>query len=555
MNLIQLPREERFRMKWWGWGNVKKRMILSERPGALEYLKKYFSVEELKEDIFDQFSVVPTSLPQKISDELKSTFKNIASFDPLDCLLHSYGKSYKDLLKVRNRKLIAVVDVVFYPRNENDIAQILNWAMKNSMAIIPFGGGTSVVSGLEMLKGKHQFLGVVDLFYFEKDIVVDKNSMLANIPCHLFGPEIEEKLNCVGFTVGHFPQSFEFSTLGGWIAARSSGQNSIAYGGIEKLIQSIRIITPKGVIETMNVPRAANGPDIKEILMGSEGILGIITEAQVRISKLPAKKIYKMYAFKNFQEAVSAAQKIVQLKVLVSMVRVSDEEETEGHVYIGKSANPSLLQSVGKKFFIHLMKSRGLDPKNFSSVMIGYEGTENEVAQALNGVDKIFSSLPHVCLGESPGKKWLNDRFALPYLRDEFLNQNILVDTLESATTWSHLFTLYNSVRNALYEVGKKQNIPLKVYAHVSHVYTSGASLYFTILAKQHSSNQLEQWRELKETANKAIVKNYGVISHHHGLGVDHKEYAFNSILEKNIIKNIKNELDPEHIMNPEKVI
>lgn len=542
-------------MKWWGWGDVKKRMLLSERPGALEYLRKYFSVNEIKETSFAQYSVSASTLSKETCHELKSLFNNVVSFEDLDRLQHSYGKSYKDLLRVRTQNKIPVVDVVFYPKKEQEIEKILNWATQNAMAIIPFGGGTSVVSGLESLKGKHQFVGVVDLFYFEKEIVVDKNSMLARVPCHLFGPELEEKLNTLGFTLGHFPQSFEFSTLGGWIAARSSGQNSLGYGGIEKLTQSIRIVTPKGTIETLNTPRAANGPDIKEILMGSEGILGIIVEAQIKISKLPVKKVYKMYAFSNFIDAARVVQKIVQDKIPVSMVRVSDEEETEGHVYIGKSAHSNFVHNIGKKYFMFLMKSKNIDPKKFCSVMIGYEGTESEVAHSLNLINELFFFVPCICLGEAPGKKWLNDRFALPYLRDEFLTQNILVDTLETATNWSQLLTLYQGVRKTLYEVGKSQNVPIKVYTHISHIYSSGASLYFTILAQQHSSQQLEQWQELKNAANKAIVENKGVISHHHGLGVDHKEYAFNSVLEKDLIKSIKRELDPDEIMNPEKII
>ncbi len=545
-----------YKMKWWGWGDENVTFKMKNYPGIIKYIREKFKIQSLKKrPLFDLEKIEMTKkfLPETIIGEFKDKIGAEKCFsNKQERVLHSFGKSYKDAVRIRSYKIKNAPDIILYPENEDDIKSIYELCSKHSIAIVPFGGGTSVVSGVEACKGSKNYCASVDLTRMDKITSIDSVSLTAKIQAGKFGPEIEKELGERGFTLGHFPQSFEFSTLGGWIAARSSGQNSILYGGIEALVSSLTIVSPGGKIKTLDVPRMACGPDFNEICLGSEGALGIITEAVVKITPAPARQLYTMYMFKDFKNSATAAQMLAQEKIPVAMLRVSDEEETEAFLAMGSGKKNPITFIIGKliKKYIH---SRGIDTKKCSTIMVGFEGENHEIKYLKKRVDKIFKSFSPVCLGNGPGKKWLKDRFFLPYLRDEFMDNGLMVDTLETSTTWSNLENLYSKTKNKIREVYSDR--PCVVYTHISHLYHEGASLYTTIITTQDESDPVGQWQKMKDAVNNTICESGGAISHHHGIGIDHKNGLHWNDEQMKLMKSIKNELDPEGLMNPGKLI
>ncbi|MBT3984393.1 MAG: FAD-binding oxidoreductase [Bacteriovoracaceae bacterium] len=548
----------RFQMKWWGWGEDKIKFELDSKPGILPYVKKKFDIGQLKKAVapdLDQIPITPSQLPQGIVDSFTKILgeKNI-SCEKEDIILHSLGKSYFDLIRLRLKTPLLTPDLVLYPDTEEQISSIYQICEKEKIAIVPFGGGTSVSSGVEALKGSNDFVISLDLRNFKQITKIDRVSNQAHVEGGIFGPELEEELMKEGYTLGHFPQSFEFSTLGGWIATRSSGQNSIIYGGIEKMVTSLRMISPSGVIETLNTPRMAAGPDFKEMLTGSEGRFGIIISAVIKITPAPQEKKYRMYFFRSFKEAQETSRKIVQLGYRPAMIRVSDEEETEGMMAMGKSDPNFITQTISNLVKKHMV-SKGYNLESVASVMIGYEGSPSENRELHKKVNHIFKQNCAIGMGTGPGKKWLKDRFFLPYLRDEFMENDLLVDTLETATTWENHLVLYDEVKKAIGNALSKYDKRYAIYTHISHMYHDGASLYFSIIAPQHTEDPILQWKEMKAAANAAIKKCGGSCSHHHGVGVDHIPAHHFSDEEKEVMGKLYNHFDPGGILNPGKLI
>jgi alkyldihydroxyacetonephosphate synthase len=300
--------------KWWGWGNIETRFSLKDRPGIALYLKNKLGIEEFSEKnlSFDiQKVILPKNrLSEVLQEEIASNFKKeIYSFTLRDRLEHALGKSYRDLIEVRSLNIKKASDVVFFPQNEDDIKNIMKFCLQNKLALIPFGGGTSVVGGVEAVSGSNIGVATLDLKKLNK-VTLDTYSQTAWVEAGILGPDLESQLEQQGFVLGHFPQSFEFSTLGGWIAAKSSGQNCLKYGGIEKLVTAIKMISPQGEIKTFTAPRHACGPDMKEILVGTEGVCGVITSALIRLSPKPKEKKYFMYLFKNFKQGQEISKRL-----------------------------------------------------------------------------------------------------------------------------------------------------------------------------------------------------------------------------------------------------
>ncbi len=360
---------------------------------------------------------------------------------------------------------------------------------------------------------------------------VDVESGLATVEAGIFGPPLEARLNAAGFTLGHFPQSFEYSTLGGWIATRSAGQNSTRYGKIEENVESVRMIFPGGLIDTPCVPAAAAGPDLNQIIAGSEGTLGVITRATIRLAPLPAQSDYRAYLLPNFDEGVEASREILQSGLRPAVLRLSDEAESEA---------TALMQA-------------GAEGLSRCLCILGFDGDEAEIACCWQRATPILERHGEQSLGSDPGEAWRRSRFEAPYLRDLLLDQSIMVDTLETATTWSNYLKLYRSVRDAM-QNAMGGGI---VMAHLSHAYTHGASVYYTFLAAQRKGEELEQWQEVKDAASRAIIEGGGALSHHHGIGAEHRRWLPDYLGEGGIktLRALKQAFDPQDIMNPSKLI
>ncbi|MFC2074862.1 FAD-linked oxidase C-terminal domain-containing protein [Bdellovibrionota bacterium] len=554
---FKIDSQSRREMKWFGWGDPKVHFELPDNERVEKYLSEKFGLSELKEEKTDwnieDVKVNESALSSEIISAIEQEIgKGAFSVEKNDRLIHAYGKSYKDLIRIRALNVQNAPDVVFYPSNEEEINKILNLCSKNNIAIVPFSGGTDVVSGLDAEKGGKQFVASLDLTRLNKVLGLDETAHTITVEAGMYGVDLEKLLNSRGFTLGHFPQSFEYTTVGGWVATRAAGQNSTRYGKIEDIVVSLKMITPTGVIETAKAPAMACGPDMKQLLVGSEGVFGIISTCTLRVHALPETRDYFALLFPSFEKAAEASRLILQNGMKPAMVRVSDAEETEMMMAMRS-------KSTGFKKFVSFFVSKHLQKKGYkipgsSIMMIGLEGSARDNCNDRRRLRTILKGTQYFNLGRSAGKSWLKDRFAQPYLRDRLLDNQMLVDTLETATTWDNIPELYNATCTAIKEACNKQGVNVGVYTHISHLYEVGASLYFIIAANQTQSDPLKQWEEMKAAASNAIVKHSGVISHHHGIGIDHKSYLKRSECELAVLRSVKKQLDPDGIMNPGKV-
>lgn len=545
-------------LKWYGWGLVNKTFDLSRRHNFWPFLRenlKSTNEEVLKPiDLSDiKFSSSNASLTAKFETLLGA---NSVRSDKLARLTHSLGKSYLDLVRIRKGLIENPSDFVLYPKNENQVFEILRLANDLKIAVVPFGGGTSVVGGVEALKDSGH-IGVLslDLSELNQVISIDELSLLATIEAGMFGPALEHALQSKGYTLGHYPQSFEFSTLGGWIAARSAGQQSNKYGRVEDMVSSLTIINPLEIINTLDAPASASGPSIKQLLIGSEGLFGVITKAKMRVHKLPAIKNYRGLLFKDFLSGAQAIRTIVQSGLEPATIRLSDELETGAFMKM-RPESESMLEKALSSSFKWYLKNRGYN-ESPCLMVLGFESNDGSVKKDVKSALEICKEFDGLDLGTRVGQHWYKDRFALPYLRDTLLDYRIMIDTLETATTWSNFSNLYRAVQKALSDSIEASGSSPMVFCHISHSYHDGASLYFTFLAKQTRDAEIEQWHKIKKAASDAILENGGTISHHHGVGRDHapwaqREHGKLAILALNNVKQI---FDPQGILNPGKLI
>lgn len=439
------------------------------------------------------------------------------------------GKSTPDLLLARAGDLADAPDAVVRPADHDEVAAVLALAAEHHVAVVPFGGGTSVVGGL--VARRDGFAGVIslDVVRMKRLLAVDPISMTATLEPGLRGPEAEALLGAEGLMLGHFPQSFEYGSVGGFAATRSSGQSSAGYGRFDALVVGLKVATPRGTIELGTAPANAAGPDLRQLFLGSEGAFGVITAVTVRVRRLPEVKVYEGWRWASFAEGVAGARALAQSGVLPTVLRLSDEAETAINL-----ADPGAIGGEG----------------NAGCLMItGYEGDPEAVAARRAAVTELLTRLGGSPAGEAPGEKWAHGRFDAPYLRDSMLDVGVMVETLETATFWSNVDRLYADVKGAL---SGALGDPSIVLCHVSHVYETGCSLYFTAAVKE-TDRPLEQWQVAKVAASDAMIAAGATITHHHGVGRDHQPWFAQEIgpLGVSVLRAVKADLDPTGILNP----
>jgi alkyldihydroxyacetonephosphate synthase len=389
----------------------------------------------------------------------------------------------------------------------------------------------------------------LDLRRLDRVVEVDGASLTATLEAGLLGPEAERRLGEHGVTLGHFPQSFEYSTVGGWVATRSAGQASSGYGRIDELVEGVRLVAPAGEVGRRAVPASAAGPDLRELIVGSEGVLGVICEATVRVRPVPRLRRYEGWSFRSFAEGREAFRVMEQADAAPDVARLSDEEETRLTLKLASSGGVAA-QRAGRAY----LRLRGQEGGCLA--IVGFEGEDEDVERRRLRAGTLLRAGGGVRLGRRPGEAWLRSRYAGPYLRDELLDRGLLVETLETAASWSALEGVYVAVGDALRRSLTEGGTPPLVMCHVSHLYRSGASLYFTFLARQ-AEDPLEQWRAAKSAASEAIVGAGGTITHHHAVGRDHAAWMRAEVgeLGLGVIRAAKERLDPAGIMNPGKLL
>lgn len=544
-------------MRWWGWGRDDERPHLPGAPVLQAFLRDELGMRKPSATPPRPLADVLAALPAPaLGDEVLNALREavgarFCSTHPELRLLHCMGKSYRDLVRIRQGLVSDAPDAVLCPADADQVAAILDLAARHDVAVVPFGGGSSVVAGVEALRGTHAAVISLDLHRMSRLLRVDPHSRVAEAEAGIFGPELEQALGREGFTLGHFPQSFRFSTLGGWVATRSAGQNSTRYGKIEDMVVGLEVVTPRGRFNPRPVPARASGPDLRELFVGSEGTLGVITRATVRIQPVHATEACHAYLFPAFERGVATVRRLMQAGLPASVLRLSDASETRTLMRLGGRVGwKRLLERVGS----WALRWRGFRPGSVCVMLVGFEGIAANVRDHLARTCRLARENGGIGLGAGPGRRWAATRFDHPYLRDDLLNWGVMVDTLETAALWSALPDLYAAVGSAIRGTLGERGV---VNCHVSHAYTDGASLYFTFLAPQEAGRELAQWDRVKSAATDAILRAGGALSHHHGVGADHRRWMAEEwgAAGLDAMRAVKDRVDPAGILNPGKLL
>ncbi len=437
------------------------------------------------------------------------------------------GKSTPDLLRLRAGDGTDSPDAVVRPADHDEVAALLDWAVEHHVALVPFGGGTSVVGGLVARREGYAGVVCLDLVRLDRLVAVDPESMTATLEAGLRGPAAEALLAEHGLTLGHFPQSFEYASIGGFAATRSSGQSSSGYGRFDALVMGVRVATPQGELLLGTAPANAAGPDLRQVVLGSEGAFGVVTEVTVRVRRTPQERVYETWRWPSFAAGTEALRAVAQSGISPTVLRLSDETETQVNL-----ARPAEV---------------GADSAGGCLMVVGFEGTAAQVAATRAGVTALLDELGGTALGEDEG--WAAGRFHGPYLRDSLLDVGVLVETLETVTFWSNLHRVRTAVQDALTATLGEATL---VLCHVSHVYETGASLYFTVAARQ-TDDPVAQWQAAKAAATDALVACGASITHHHAVGRDHRPWLEQEIGPVGVamLRALKAELDPAGVLNP----
>jgi alkyldihydroxyacetonephosphate synthase len=523
-------------MRWWGWGDPAHPPGLP--PHALGFLADIVGLAERPRPpvALEQVHLPEPTLASEVLAALRQAVGGDGvREDHAARVEHAAGRGYPDLVRLRAGEPEGAPDAVLYPSGHDQVRALLALCAREGVAVVPFGGGTSVVGGVAPLLGE-----VLSL---------DRASMTVNVGAGIRAVELERRLGTEGLTLGHFPQSFEYVSLGGCAATRSAGQSSTGYGSIEKMVLGMRFAAPAGDIELPPQPASAAGPGLRQLLVGSEGTLGVISELSLRLRPAPRERVYEGFFFEDFQAGVQVLRTLAQEHVAPDVARLSDESETRMSMALAGSGG--LKGRIGRAY----LGMRGYGDGCLA--ILGFEGTREEVAFRRARALALTRAGGGLGVGRSPGEAWLKGRFAAPYLRDELLTQGVMVETLETATQWSNLGGLHEQVGRAIAEALAEWGTPGLVACHVSHLYESGASLYFTFIARMREDDPIGQWRAVKERASRAIVDGGGTITHHHAVGVDHAPWMTREVGPEGIaaISAVKSELDPAGIMNPGKLV
>ena len=525
-------------MKWNAWGDPAEAKPLSESIRSL--LKQALGVDESTAEELEPEAVRlrPSALSPADREGLAAIVGTAyCGVDDRARLLRAGGKSTLDLLRRKDSGVQEAPDAVLLPGDDDEIAAILRYCADHSIAIVPFGGGTSVVGGLDPIRGDFKAVISLDPRRLNQLHALDEVSGEAELGAGLTGPDAERLLGERGFSLGHFPQSFQFATIGGFAATRSSGQDSAGYGRFNDMVRWLRTVTPAGVLDLGRAPESAAGPDLRQLMIGSEGVFGIITRVRVRVHPVPEATRYDAWSFPDFATGADALRSVAQTGTGPTVIRLSDEAET--------GVNLATTESIGEDSIA-----------GGCLAITMFEGTEAHVESRYAETHALLEASGGTSLGEAPARAWEHGRFGAPYLRDSLLSAGALCETLETATRWSNLPALKAAVTEALTSALAESGTPALVLCHISHVYPTGASLYFTVVAGQRG-NPIEQWRKAKAAASDAMMRTGGTITHHHAVGADHRPWMRDEVGDVGaaVLRAVKATLDPAGILNPGKLI
>ena len=545
-------------MKWWGWGVEGVAFTYDNKPDFAPFVKKAVGLD-LDGSAGSSVSFTDLTLPSSTIDdaflaELGAIVgtENAIVDDELR-LVHTYGKSIRDLLRIRASELPRMPDVVLYPADEAEVAAVVSAAVAANAVIIPFGGGSNISGSLEPHPGEARVVISLDLGRLNRVVSIDEGSGIARIQAGAQGPFIEEQLNARGWTMGHFPDSFTHSTLGGWVATRSSGMQSDKYGDIADIARGLRMVRPAGIVDIRPVPSASTGPSVREMILGSEGRLGVITEVTVQVHRTPEVREINGYLFPNWEAGIAAMHEISESDARPTVTRVSDARESGFSFATGKAKTGFDPQKVLMSF----LKARGWDLEGINLSFIGFEGSASHVAYEKKIVAKIVKKHGGLGVGKGPGVLYDQKKFDTPYLRDFLLDRGAAADVSETAAPWSRLNEIHDAVYTAANEAYEQIGTPGWIMSHLSHSYHSGACLYFTFAFVHGGENAIAQYDVVKKAIQQAFVDHGGTISHHHGVGREHAPWLEQDISTEGValMSGLFTSADPKKNFNPDKVI
>jgi alkyldihydroxyacetonephosphate synthase len=523
--------------KFWGWGDADFQIP----PAVIEKTKQLLQMS-LGIQKFNPIT------PPRLEDlhlrsprfNLPSHLITICKSDTYDRASHTYGKSYRDIWRGLYGHFDNPPDYVAYPKTESEIMELMNFAQEHQISLIPYGGGSSVCGGVESTQNPdYQGVISVDMQYFNQVLEIDQVSRCARIQAGIYGPALEKQLKPHQLTLRHYPQSFEFSTLGGWLATRSGGHFATVFTHIDDFVESIRMITPQGILQTRRLPASGAGPSEERLILGSEGIFGIITEAWMRLQAIPKYKATQAVKFKSFTQAVEAARLLAQSGLNPSNARLIDPLEAFG---------------------------TGLGDGISTIIILGFESANHSVSpwmqealaicQQNGGTWQVKPENTDVKADEN-AEAWKKSFLHAPYLRDEMMQLGVIMETFETATTWDnfpHFHQKINEIaRQSIQEICGAGTLTCRF----THLYPDGPAPYYTIIARGEQGKELAQWDKIKALVSQAIIDYGGTITHHHAVGKDHQPYYAQQMSEpfNHILKSVKNSLDPQWILNPEVLI
>ncbi len=555
-------------MKWCGWGGEGDSFDSSDRPYFWKYAKNHLGISETTPRTSPVDVGAIKLPPSRATEGLLTALRRVVgvgrcSRTDADRLVHAYGKSTRDLWRIRNGRVDSAPDAVVFPETEEHVRALIDLARESDVVLIPFGGGSNVAGCVEADQSERRLVVTVNLRLMNRVLDIDREAGTARVQPGILGPEFERVLNAAGMTFGHFPDSFPHSTVGGWVATRSSGMMSDEYGNAEDMVLALRMATPQGWIETRCVPHASNGPSANHLCIGSEGALGIITELTVAVRPLPEKREFRGYLFPSFAAGVDAIHETVDRGIRPVLSRLNDPWKTQLSAAVRRtdSRRRAWLRTLMKAYIVHV---RGMTIDQSCLMIAAFQGDRDELNGRRNAAERVYRRHGGISLGRGPGEAFAQGKYDFPYIRDFLMDCGAICDVAETSTTWPKLMPLYEAgmarIGAALRRDGRKGWLG----CHLSHSYSSGASLYFSYAfpcrfapdGGYDADAELAHYARVKTESLKCFAEMGATLSHHHAVGYEHLPWLVgeSNVVGGTVAEALKQRLDPTGIMNPGKL-
>ena len=522
--------------KFWGWGYADELFSAEEEKNIDSRIAKTFQLDDIETLPIPKVEDIDLPKPRLGAP---SALSKVLSDDKEERLNHTYGKSFPDAARSLLKDFSSPPDLVAFPNTEDELVNVMDWCDESNIAVIPYGGGSSVCGGVETQVGD-SYSGAVslDLRNLNKIIEIDRESRSARIQAGILGPDLESNLKKENLTMRHYPQSFEFSTLGGWIATRSGGHYATLYTHIDDFVESTRMVTPSGVLESRRLPGSGAGPSPDRFTIGSEGILGVITEASMRLQDRPTFRASTSIEFTDYKDALNALRQISQSGLFPANCRLLDNSEA-------------------------VMNGAGDGSKHI--LILAFESADHDKTSSLNRALEICSNNNGLYEEPDSNKKdahrtgssgnWRSSFIKAPYFRESFTRRGIIQDTFETSITWERAHSFITEIKSDISKtIEKISGKPSLVTCRITHSYPDGLAPYFTFGAFAKPSTMIDIWREIKLATNEICISKGGTVTHHHAVGRDHRPNGYDNQrpdLFKDILTAAKFKVDPNGIMNP----